>query len=457
MILRAAVLLVVVLLLFCAPVSAGETRTIELPRAGLSVDVPGDWTVVQYSPYVLELKSGPSIVWVEECEPTAEEQDARTWGERSEGGLRCEALVARDGLNVFEVEARVADAAGRAVVDTLLDSMDTTPYLYATRHVDWTAGWTLTLPEGWVRPREIAAPATFHLADHTAQLEVERLSDVLKAAGGEAATPEDLDGWTDFAWREGLKRIQEAGGVSAEDAPTIETLSANGLPARRVHLGLDLDDKGKPRAWMHMFVSDGFRVLAWSKRATEETDAELRDAVNSFQLGTHPGPRAGTAEPTDRFPGEKGPSIVFALPEGWKVTPGTNSMRLAQVEIAEDVEAVVFFFGAGGGGDLEANLDRWRGQMGNPDGGTVETHEPADGVKVTVLDVTGAYASSQMNPHGRDPHGGDDSGSEDSRMLGAIVEIAGGPLFIKVVGPEDTVDGVADAVTGWLLSIRPGN
>ena len=78
------------------------------------------------------------------------------------------------------------------------------------------------------------------------------------------------------------------------------------------------------------------------------------------------------------------------------VTPGTNSMRLAQVvpPDVEGVEAVVFFFGVGGGGALDSNLERWRGQMEGDDEGTVDTYEPAEDVKITLLDVTGADATS---------------------------------------------------------------
>jgi hypothetical protein len=59
------------------------------------------------------------------------------------------------------------------------------------------------------------------------------------------------------------------------------------------------------------------------------------------------------------------------------------------------VECVVYFFGAGQGGSIEANLDRWHGQMLAPGG------KPADakiakrmihGLTVTTIDGTGTLS-----------------------------------------------------------------
>ncbi len=444
---------------------ASETRTIELPRVGLSLEVPADWTVEQYGDALLEFRSGELVVWVRPCDAPDAKKPMRTWTEPPEGGARCVARVARDGVSVFEVEASLPDAGQLGVVDALLDSMDTTPYLHATRHVDWRDGWTLTLPEGWERKAESGAGvARFDAQDGASRLWVENLAGLMKAAGGVEDAPRDLDAWAEFAWKEGLERLQKREGLTSEKGPTIEKLKIGDAEGRRMHLGLDLDadDEGRPRAWMHVLVLGGYRVLAYARGPGGEVDFPTREALESFRLGTHPGPRVSTAAPTDRFPGDKGPAVVFRLPEGWSVTPGTNEMRLAQVVMSgvEGVEAVVYFFGAGRGGEVEDNLERWRGQMQGDDEGTVETQEPVEGVKITLLDVTGAYATSRMNPHGRDPHGGNPHGGGDAdhggfRMLGGIVEIPGGPLFLKLVGPDEVVAAQKKAVTTWLLSFRP--
>ena len=59
-----------------------------------------------------------------------------------------------------------------------------------------------------------------------------------------------------------------------------------------------------------------------------------------------------------------GAPLVFTTPAGWTEEEPTSSMRKAQYRLAraqgdgEDGECVVYFFGAGGGGGVEANLER---------------------------------------------------------------------------------------------------
>lgn len=454
-------LLVPFLLLLAVPAGAGEPRTIELPRQGLSVEVPADWTVVQPFDALVELRQGPHAVWIRRYESPAPQPPVRTWSPWEAGGAegrQCLARIARDGTSVFEVEARVPDESGQEIVDALLDSIDTTPYAYATRYVDWAGGWTLTLPEAWKRmPAGKQTGVTFQATEGRAWIGVDDLATLMRASGGATDVRRDPDAWAEFAWQEALRRLQDAEGLTSEEPPVVETVKRGDAEGRRMHLGLDLDDEERPRAWLHVLVLDGMRVLAFVREDGGAAHDEVREAVDSFRRGTHPGPRAGGTAPTDRFPGHHGPDVVFALPEGWTTTPGTNRMRLAQVQMgeAEGIDAVVFFFGAGGGGAVDDNIARWRQQMGTEDGGTVTTHEPVEGVTITLLDVTGAYQTSSMNPHGPDPHGGDDSGEAGTRMLGAVIELPGGPLFVKVTGPAEAVGAQADDVKRWLLSFRP--
>ena len=60
----------------------------------------------------------------------------------------------------------------------------------------------------------------------------------------------------------------------------------------------------------------------------------------------------------------KGLNVV--LPVGWTSVPPASSMRLAQVAIegpGGPAELAVFHFGTGQGGDIEANIQRWLGQI----------------------------------------------------------------------------------------------
>ena len=65
----------------------------------------------------------------------------------------------------------------------------------------------------------------------------------------------------------------------------------------------------------------------------------------------------------------------------------------------EDAECAVFYFGPGQGGTVRANLQRWYGQFEQPDGRpsseAAQLQETTvDGIKITVVDVSGTYLSS---------------------------------------------------------------
>jgi hypothetical protein len=64
------------------------------------------------------------------------------------------------------------------------------------------------------------------------------------------------------------------------------------------------------------------------------------------------------------------------VPASWVTAPSTSSMRLAQYTIpgrdsSVSAEVVVYFFGKGQGGNVEANLARWKAQFSMPDGSAV--------------------------------------------------------------------------------------
>src|SRR5262245_18078819 len=94
--------------------------------------------------------------------------------------------------------------------------------------------------------------------------------------------------------------------------------------------------------------------------------------------------------------------LRFAHPRQWTRVPAPSDMRAAQFRVpkaggdTEDAEAVLFFFGAGKGGGTQENLERWYGQMTQPDGKAskdagVVTIKTVKSLKVTMLDLPGTY------------------------------------------------------------------
>lgn len=151
--------------------------------------------------------------------------------------------------------------------------------------------------------------------------------------------------------------------------------------------------------------------------------------------------------------------LRYQVPASWQRVPAPSDMRAAQYRIdgptaepGDDAEAVLFFFGPGQGGTTEANLERWYGQFTQPDGkpsrdAAVMTVRTVRGLKVTSVDLSGTYTAQMKPGQGGGPQPG-------TRMLAAAIEGAGGPWFLRVVGPAATVAAVAPEFDQTVLSVE---
>lgn len=150
----------------------------------------------------------------------------------------------------------------------------------------------------------------------------------------------------------------------------------------------------------------------------------------------HPGPMNTTATT----------SLDYELPAEWTRTQPASPMRLDQATIPGEAgpgELAVFFFGPGGGGGTEANLQRWIGQI-TTSAEPIRDSFDTDGLKITWIDATGTINPSTMGMGPSEPQ-------PNSRMFAAVVEGEGGPWFFKATGPEQTM---ADARDEFLEMLR---
>jgi len=106
--------------------------------------------------------------------------------------------------------------------------------------------------------------------------------------------------------------------------------------------------------------------------------------------------------------------LTFSAPPEWKTVVTSSSMRVAQWTLpraagdTQDGELVVYYFG-GQGGSLDANIERWAGQLHNNPG---------------------------------------------FRMRAGYVETATGPYFIKLVGPSKTISAHDQQFETFLSSVK---
>lgn len=150
--------------------------------------------------------------------------------------------------------------------------------------------------------------------------------------------------------------------------------------------------------------------------------------------------------------------ITYAAPAEWKHVPTSSNMRVAQFALprsggdTEATDLVIYYFG-GSGGTVDANIERWLGQMQQPDGKASSAVAKRDtrtinGLKVTLVDVSGTYVA-EVTPGSRDRHN-----SPNFRLRAAVIETANGPYFVKLTGPANSVRGAERSFDQFLASIK---
>lgn len=153
--------------------------------------------------------------------------------------------------------------------------------------------------------------------------------------------------------------------------------------------------------------------------------------------------------------------LLWTDPGPWRRTQPASTMRRAQFTIpgvggSGEGELTVFYFGAGQGGALQDNLDRWYGQFEQPDGRATRDlarveHRTVNGMNVTITRVSGRFAGGMAM--GAAPSGAPAS-HDHWALLGAIAETTGGPWFFKLTGPEATVQAAAPVFDEFVASFH---
>jgi hypothetical protein len=150
--------------------------------------------------------------------------------------------------------------------------------------------------------------------------------------------------------------------------------------------------------------------------------------------------------------------LVFTSPAGWKSATPASAMRVAQFALprsagdTQDAELVVYYFG-GSGGSVEANIDRWLGQMQQADGKpstavAQRQKRTINGLSLTLVDVSGTYVA-EMTPGATERHN-----SPNFRLRAGVIETPNGPYFIKLTGPAKTVAAWDKAFEQFVASLK---
>ncbi len=183
-----------------------------------------------------------------------------------------------------------------------------------------------------------------------------------------------------------------------------------------------------------------FRAIPSTDRsvAMVHLTGKTKEFGESRMLGAIIVPRANST--AEKMPApvsnDSGP-LTYKLPEGWSVSPG-NSMRLGsfQAGTAESpVDVSVTRFP--GGGDILANINRWRGQV---------KLDPID-------DQALAAGTERITIDGREATFAEMIG-EETGILAAILEEGDAKWFFKAQGPKDSIVSERQKFREFLNSVK---
>jgi hypothetical protein len=179
-------------------------------------------------------------------------------------------------------------------------------------------------------------------------------------------------------------------------------------------------------------------------RAPKDTPPTLPPAASGNLPADHPpignaSSGTGSNMANTPVPTANGNDLIWTAPVHW--TPkALGAMRKGSFAIKGDGAdadlSITAFPGSTGG--LEANLNRWRGQVGLTPASAEEVTAAAEkidanGLQFTVVDYAG----------------------NNNRLLGAVVAYGGNSWFFKLLGPDALVAAQKNPFLDFLRTVRP--
>ncbi|MFN0056752.1 MAG: hypothetical protein ACKV0T_31800 [Planctomycetales bacterium] len=153
--------------------------------------------------------------------------------------------------------------------------------------------------------------------------------------------------------------------------------------------------------------------------------------------------RSADEKPATKTKSVAAGDLKLQLPESWKANPQVRDPRIFECVVppaAEDKEPgefVVFYFGQGGAGGVQANIQRWVGQF-EEEGRKVKTFTGmSEQGKYTLVDLSGSYNKSVGPPIAKKS-----KRLPGWRVINVFIETESGPYFLKIDGPAKTIASI---------------
>jgi hypothetical protein len=130
--------------------------------------------------------------------------------------------------------------------------------------------------------------------------------------------------------------------------------------------------------------------------------------------------------------------FTFTRPAKWEWVESASQMRKAQLKLTDpasktNADVAFYYFGPGGAGGVQANVDRWLNQFAEPKEQIKAKVEntTVGKTKVTYVQVEGTYKGGMP--------GGPTTPIPGYALIGAILESDQGNVFVRMTGPKELV------------------
>ena len=182
------------------------------------------------------------------------------------------------------------------------------------------------------------------------------------------------------------------------------------------------------------------------------TGCSEQPAPMDTRVAKAPALESETARSAPKSPAEKSAlrdttvgGFEFKVPGDWEEKPPKSEFLLGEFTVPGEAGPARLTLSSARGG-IEANLDRWRGQIqtGPKDPPASQSDVEFDGRTATLIELTGTYS---------DMFGGG-APNKNSKLLGVAAALGEADFFVKMTGPAETVTARRDEFLKFVASAR---
>ncbi len=149
------------------------------------------------------------------------------------------------------------------------------------------------------------------------------------------------------------------------------------------------------------------------------------------------------------------PAITLPKPAAWTWVKPSMQFRTLQYQVCNSgpgkvapcADLIVSVFKMGDGGSVDANIGRWKNQFQNTDGSPAQptrSQRVVAGASVTRVDLKGAWKGMGMG-----------EAQNNSEQLAAAIELPQETIYIRMVGPESTVEAARKDFEAMVDGLAP--